>query len=368
MKYLILFATLVFAVHLQAQTLPSRVSEPQYIAVDSRDNVYVALKWGIVKITPDGTLTDLTTEAGKIAYLDQRWRNLIVDSRDNLYARTNAGDMIYKFGFGADNKFFGKRFAGERFDYKLEDGSIATARFNKISTMTIDKDDNIYLDDSYDKIKEVIGGNFVTDPYYAAAPVKTRGHAINHVIRKISLRNGMVTTLKTPDGKYIVPTNIFGIAVDNTGNLIYTSHGRFVGKIDLSTGSFSNLAGQPYKRQYCPVYTPGDVAKAELFVPYTLIINNSGEIIYADGRSHRLTKIAGGKVSTLAGNNIIEPCYANIGGRAQEGYKDGKALTALFHFPKGMAYDSKGNLFIADMSNDSIRKLSPDGIVTTFAK
>jgi len=33
-----------------------------------------------------------------------------------------------------------------------------------------------------------------------------------------------------------------------------------------------------------------------------------------------------------------------------------------------MAYDSKGNLFIADMSNHAIRKLSPDGVVSTFAK
>ncbi|MBS1768939.1 MAG: hypothetical protein JSS77_04695 [Acidobacteria bacterium] len=36
--------------------------------------------------------------------------------------------------------------------------------------------------------------------------------------------------------------------------------------------------------------------------------------------------------------------------------------------PTGMAYDSKGNLFIADMYNHAIRKLSPDGTVTTFAK
>ncbi len=62
------------------------------------------------------------------------------------------------------------------------------------------------------------------------------------------------------------------------------------------------------------------------------------------------------------------PVRKNIAGRAQEGNKDGKALTALFNFPRGMAYDSKGNLFIADMSNHSIRKLSTDGIVTTFAK
>ena|SRR5437660_7218100 len=79
-------------------------------------------------------------------------------------------------------------------------------------------------------------------------------------------------------------------------------------------------------------------------------------------------RIAGGKVSTLAGNNIIDPCSQNIAGRSQEGYLDGKALSALLNTPRGLAYDSKGNLFFADTGNHSIRKLSPDGIVTTFAK
>ena len=60
-----LFAALVFAIPTCAQTSPVRVSEPQYLAIDSRDNVYVALKYGIIKITPDGTLTNLTKEAGR---------------------------------------------------------------------------------------------------------------------------------------------------------------------------------------------------------------------------------------------------------------------------------------------------------------
>jgi hypothetical protein len=97
-------------------------------------------------------------------------------------------------------------------------------------------------------------------------------------------------------------------------------------------------------------------------------VSKKGEIRFTDQRINRVIKIADGKVTTLAGGNIIDPCLANIGGRSQEGNRDGKPLTALFNFPKGMAYDSKGNLFIADMSNHSIRKLTPDGTVTTFAK
>jgi len=97
-----------------------------------------------------------------------------------------------------------------------------------------------------------------------------------------------------------------------------------------------------------------------------LAINKNGDIFYADVRAQRITKISKGKVSTVAGNGAIQPCHANIQGLAQEGHKDGKALTALFAYPKGIAFDSKGNLFIADEWNNCIRKLSSDGIVSSL--
>ena len=238
--------------------------------------------------------------------------------------------------------------------------------------MTIDKNDNIYVTDSYDKIKEVIGTNFVTDPYFLNDPAKKyiKYKARNYsVIRKISSTR-TVSTLKTPDGKYILPNEVRGLTIDAEGNIIYAASGfgRFIGKIDVHTGAFSSIAGQPYKREWCPVYAQGENAKAEFVSPENIITNRKGEIIFTDARLNRVIRIAGGRVSTLAGGNIIDACGGNIAGRSQEGNRDGKALTALFNFPKGMAYDSKGNLYIADMSNHAIRKLSPDGTVTTFSK
>jgi NHL repeat-containing protein len=370
MKHFILSAAVLFALHLPPQTTPPKpVSTPQHIVVDSKDNVYVTLKYGIIRITPDGKVTNLTKEPGVIGPLDKPWSNLIIDSKDNLYA--NDGNIIYKITVGADNKAIAKIFAGQQYTYKLEDGPLSTAGFNMINLMTIDKNDNIYLTDSYDKIKATIGENFITDSYFKNDPAKKYIKYPFHysVIRKISA-DGKVTTLKTPDGKYVLPQAISGITTDDQGNIIYAATGfaRFVGRINLPAGSFDSIAGQPYKREWCPVYTPGDNSKSELVEPETIITNKRGEILFTDGRLHRVIRIANGKVSTLAGNSIIDPCSQNIGGRAQEGYQDGKATTALFNFPKGIAYDSKGNLFIADMNNHCIRKLSPDGIVTTFAK
>lgn len=372
MKYFILFAALLFPINLPAQVKerpPGSVSTPQHIAVDSKDNVFVTLKYGMLKIAPDGTVIDLSKQGPVIGGMDRTWQDLIIDSKDNLYAHD--GNVIYKIKVSADNKAVISKFAGQLYSYKLEDGPIATAGFNAIDLMTIDRNDNIYLIDSYDKIKTTIGDNFVTDSYYKNDPAKKYIKYAPHysVIRKISA-DGMVSTLKTPDGKYIVPNDISGITTDGQGNIIYAAYGfaRFIGKIDLATGTFSSIAGQPYKREWCPVYTQGDSGKVEFVSPENIITNKKGEIIFSDQRIHRVIKVASGKVSTLAGNSIIDPCSQNIAGRAQEGNKDGKALAALFNFPKGLAYDSKGNLFIADMNNHSIRKLSPDGIVTTFAK
>ena len=369
MKYFVLCAAALLTIHLPAQTPPARVSTPEHIVVDRKDNVFATLKYGIVKITPDGTVTNISKQGPVIGGLDRSWHNLIIDSKDNLYA--NDGNIIYKITVTEDNKATLKVYAGQMYTYKLEDGPITSAGFNTIGLMTIDKNDNIYVTDSYDKIKATIGDNFITDSYYKNDPAKKYAKYAAHysVIRKISA-NGMVSTLKTPDGKYIVPNDISGMTVDGQGNIIYAAAGfaRFVGKIDVAAGAFTSVAGQPYKKEWCPVYTQGDSSKAEFVSPETIITNKKGEIIFTDERLHRVIKVANGKVSTLAGNNIIDPCAQNIGGRAQEGYKDGSALTALFNFPKGIAYDSKGNLFIADMNNHCIRKLSPDGMVTTFAK
>lgn len=369
MKYITLFAAILFPIYLSAQTA-TVVSTPQHIVVDSKDNIFVTRKYGLVKIAPDGAITDLSKQGPPVGGMDRVWNDLIIDSKDNLYAHD--GNVIYKIVVSADNRVTLTKFAGQLYSYKLEDGPIATAGFNAIGLMTIDKNDNIYLTDSYDKIKDTIGTNFVTDSYYLNDPAKKYikyPSRVYSVVRKITPSGG-VSTLKAPDGKFILPNNISGMTIGLDGNIIFASYsfGRFVGKIDLATGAITLVAGQPYKREWCPVYTQGPIATAEFVEPETIIVNKKGEILFTDQRLNRVIKIADGKVSTLAGGSIIDPCSANIGGRSQEGYKDGKALAALFNFPKGMAYDSRGNLFIADMNNHSIRKLSPDGIVTTFAK
>src|SRR4051812_30526877 len=136
MKYSYLLAAIIFAINVTAQTRPpGSVSTPQYIVVDSRDNVFVTLKYGMLKIAPDGTVTNLSKQGPVIGGMDRTWTNLIIDSKDNLYA--SDGQVIYKITVSADNKATISLYAGQKYSYKLEDGPIATAGFNAIGLMTI---------------------------------------------------------------------------------------------------------------------------------------------------------------------------------------------------------------------------------------
>jgi hypothetical protein len=198
MKYLILFAALLFPICVVAQV--TRVSTPQHIAIDSKDNLFVGLKYGIIRITPDGSVTNLTKEASTIGDLDRKWNNLIIDSRDNLYA--NDGKLIYKFTFDSTGKFVGSIWAGQKWSYELKDGPLATAGFNIIGLMTIDTNDNIYLTDSADKIKDTIGTNFVTDNFNLSDLARKTRRVIGRVLASFarSARTAWSQRSKHPTG------------------------------------------------------------------------------------------------------------------------------------------------------------------------
>ncbi|HEY5883131.1 MAG TPA: hypothetical protein VIT88_00505, partial [Pyrinomonadaceae bacterium] len=110
MKCLVLFAAFFVSINVSAQPA-SVISEPHHIVVDSKDNVFVTRKYGLVKITPNGNLTDLSKQGPVIGGMDRAWHDLIIDSRDNLYAHD--GKVIYKIVVSNDNIVTLTKFAGQ---------------------------------------------------------------------------------------------------------------------------------------------------------------------------------------------------------------------------------------------------------------
>lgn len=347
MKYLILIPALLFSIYLQAQIPVALPETTKGIVVDSKDNLIVRVfnSNSIMKISPEGKISYITEDMTRGVKQGARPKGdmMAIDNKDNIYV--NSGDLIWKIT--PEGKV--TLFAGIPYKSKALDGPLAVAQFRSIEFIETDVKGNIYVVERDNTNKDNLGD------YY--------------LVRKIST-DGIVTTLVNTRENAALKTNwISGMGVDSVGNVYLSDgNGRCIKKL-ATDGKITTVAGLCNKREFHPFYIPGDISKAELMSPEDILVNKKGEIIFTDGRLHRIIKIANNKVTTIAGNSLIQPNNLNMGGRAKEGYKDGKALTALFNFPLGcaMAIDSKQNIYVIDGGNDCIRKLSADGIVTTFA-
>jgi len=87
-----------------------------------------------------------------------------------------------------------------------------------------------------------------------------------------------------------------------------------------------------------------------------IAVDSSGNAYVADSKSNVIRKItAAGVVSTLAGLD------------GNSGSADGVGSTARFSYPTGLAADASGNVYVADTGNSTIRRIKPDGTVSTLA-
>jgi sugar lactone lactonase YvrE len=102
-------------------------------------------------------------------------------------------------------------------------------------------------------------------------------------------------------------------------------------------------------------YADGTGLSAQFNNPQGIAVDASGKIYLADSYNNRIrTVTAAGVASTFAGNGTL-------------GYAEGSALSAEFYGPNGMAVDASGNVYVADFGNNVIRKITAGGVVSTFA-
>jgi sugar lactone lactonase YvrE len=99
----------------------------------------------------------------------------------------------------------------------------------------------------------------------------------------------------------------------------------------------------------------GAAAASRFSDPYGIAVDAKGNVYVADGgESNRIRRISvAGVVSTLAGG--------------REGFADGAGTAAAFNTPSALALDHEGNLYVADTGNHAVRRIAPDGTVTTIA-
>jgi uncharacterized protein (TIGR03437 family) len=145
-----------------------------------------------------------------------------------------------------------------------------------------------------------------------------------------------------------------GVAVDSAGNVyIADSLNNRVRKVDTS-GNITTVAGSA-----SPGFSGdgGPATSASLFNPIAVAVDGNNNLYIADGSNARIRKVnAAGVISTVAGSLL--PGFSGDGG---------PATSASLLLPGGVAVDGNGNLYIADIGNNRIRKVTAAGTISTVA-
>ncbi|WP_461463657.1 T9SS type B sorting domain-containing protein [Mucilaginibacter sp.] len=160
-------------------------------------------------------------------------------------------------------------------------------------------------------------------------------------IHHVGFANGTLTT-----ASFNQPRDA---TVDLSGNVYIIDDNNVIRKVSPS-GVVTTFAGTGVVG-----HTDGPGSSATFAYPLGIITDASGNVYVTDSNNNMIRKITpDGIVSTLAGSGVV-------------GAADGSGSTASFHAPMGIGIDAFGNLYVADMFNNMIRKITPAGIVSTVA-
>ena len=251
------------------------------------------------------------------------------DSARNIYL--SSSNCVFKLDSGG----ILTRVAGNsRPGYSGDDGAATSAQLSNPFGVAVDGAGNLYIADSG-----------------------------NARIRRVS-PSGIITTVAgngtygySGDGGTAVSAQLsspYGVGVDGAGNLYIadTSNNR-IRRVSPS-GIITTVAGngtQGYAGD------GGAATSAQLSYPYRVAVDGAGNLYLADSFNHRIRRVSpSGIITTVAGNGT-------------QGYSGdgGAATSAQLSAPQGVEVDGAGNLYIADTSNQRIRRVSPSGIITTVA-
>jgi streptogramin lyase len=346
---------------------------PRGIAVDSSGNVYVGdcTNNRIRKITSAGVVTTLAG-SGTATFLDATGTNagfinlagVAIDSNGNLYIGGYSDNRIRKItSAGVVTTLAGSGVGGSI------DGIGTNTGFNAPQGVCIDSYNNIYVADSgNNRIRKVtqsgvvstVASTLLNGP--TGVTVDPFGNIYiadwsNYRVRKVSAPVSVSTFAGSGSVSYADGIGVYagfnasrGVVVDLTGNMyIADTQNHRIRKI-TSTGVVTTLAGSGTAS-----FGDGIGTNTGFNQPFGLAVDLNGNVYVADTFNHRIRKIdTTGVVTTFAGSG-------------SQSYGDGIGTNSGFNLLTGVSIDSTGNIYVADMNNQRIRKVTPTRVVTTIA-
>jgi sugar lactone lactonase YvrE len=320
----------------------AQLGDPYGVAVDGSGDLYIAdwLNNRIREVSFAGIITTVAgngnlTYAGDGGPAKSAQFNpyaVAVDGSGNLYIADGSNNRIRKVA--ASNSIITTAAGSGSYSYSGDGGPGGSALLGRPSGLAMDGVGNVYIADTY-----------------------------NNVVRKISPA-GVITTVAgdgvsgySGDGASATSAQLnrpYGVALDRSGNLyIADTNNHRIRKVS-SIGNISTVAGSGVAGYSGD---SGSALSARLDYPYGVAVDPSGNVYIADTDNHRIRMVSpAGNITTVAGNGT--------GGYSGDG---GPATSVELDYPKGVAVDGSGSLYIADTSNNRIRKVSPAGNITTAA-
>jgi uncharacterized protein (TIGR03437 family) len=307
----------------------AQLNLPQGVALDTAGNLYIADTYNnrVRKVT-NGVITTVAgtgsyggdsgdNGAAISAQLAQPW-GIAVDSAGNLYISEPYASRIRKVSGGVIATFV-------RGSSKVP--------LNQPWGLAVDSADNLY-----------IAGQFVGAAQYHGWILKVSSGVVTTVAGG---GNQLADNIAATSAGLTDPK---GVAVDSDGNLyIADFNGNIVRKV--SNGTISTVAGGGAEK--ADNGDNGPATSAQVYYPSSVAVDSAGNVYIAGTADNRIRKVSKGVITTVAGGG------ASLG-------DNGPASSAQFDAPCGVAIDPAGNLYIADTSDSRIRKVS-GGVITTVA-
>ena len=268
---------------------------------------------------------------------------IAVDGAGNLYVADSANNAIRKITTDGNIQTIaglGPTAGG----FSGDAGPATAANLDGPLDVTVDKNNNVYIADTNNANVRQIGSD---------------GN-INTIAGKTAIVSNAVTVVFGYSGDGGAATSAAlagpaGVAVDSAGNVyIATYADNRIRKITASSSNnISTFAGNS---GYGFAGDGGPATSSQLSAPRGIGLDSSGNLYLADRWNNRIRKIAGGNITTIAGN-----------GQMSFGGDFGAATSAQLSAPDGVAVDNAGNIYISDFLNNRVRMVTPSGVISTYA-